>query len=56
MRYFIHGAWVSEFTAIPQLDANANSVAIESIKVEMDGWERDKDAKEPDEATDPVPA
>jgi phage tail-like protein len=55
LRYFIHGAWVSEFTAIPQLDANANSVAIETIKIEMDGWERDKDTQEPNEATDPVP-
>jgi phage tail-like protein len=55
LRYFIHGAWVSEFTAIPQLDANANSVAIETIKIEMDGWERDKDTQEPKEATDPVP-
>jgi len=54
-RYFLHGCWVSEFTALPQLDSNANAVAIETIKIEMDGWERDPDSKEPNEATDPVP-
>ncbi|NIN69441.1 MAG: phage tail protein, partial [Anaerolineae bacterium] len=47
--------WVSEYTAIPELDANANAVAIESMKIELEGWERDVDTKEPDEASD-VPA
>ena len=49
LRYFLHGCWVSEFTAVPDLDANANAVAIESIKIELEGWERDPDTKEPDE-------
>ncbi len=49
LRYFLHGCWVSEFTAVPDLDANANVVAIESIKVEMEGWDRDHDTQEPDE-------
>lgn len=49
-RYFIHAAWVSEFTAIPDLDANANAVAIEMIKIENEGWERDLATTEPDEA------
>lgn len=48
-RYFLHGCWVSEFTAVPDLDANANAVAIENIKVELEGWERDVETKEPDE-------
>jgi len=47
--------WVSEFTAVPDLDANANAVAIESIKIELEGWERDIQTKEPDEKS-PVPA
>ena len=47
-RYFLHDCWVSEFTAVPELNANANSVAIESIKIELNGWERDPDTKEPD--------
>jgi phage tail-like protein len=49
LRYFLHGCWVSEFTAMPDLDANANAVAIESIKIEMEGFERDTETKEPDE-------
>lgn len=48
-RYFLHRCWVSEFTAVPDLDANANAVAIETIKVELEGWERDVETKEPDE-------
>jgi phage tail-like protein len=54
-RYFLHRCWVSEFTAVPDLDANANAVAIEMVKFELEGWERDPDTKEPDEAS-PVPA
>jgi phage tail-like protein len=54
-RYFLHNCWVSEFTALPDLDANANAVAIESIKIELEGWERDEQTKEPDEKS-PVPA
>ncbi|MBP9185055.1 MAG: phage tail protein [Fuscovulum sp.] len=55
MRYALYNCWVSEFTTMPDLDANANAVAIESIKIEMEGWERDVETKEPDEAS-PVPA
>ena len=49
-RYFMFGCWVSEYTATPDLDANANAVAIESIKIELEGWRRDPDTTEPDEA------
>lgn len=55
MRYALLNCWVSEFTSVPDLDANANAVAIESIKIEMEGWERDVETKEPDEAS-AVPA
>ena len=54
-RYFLHRCWVSDYTAIPDLDANANAVAIESIKIELEGWERDVETKEPDEKS-PVPS
>lgn len=54
-RYSLFGCWVSEFTSIPDLDANANAVAIENIKIEMEGWERDIQTKEPKES-DSVPA
>jgi phage tail-like protein len=56
-RYFLHNCWVSEFTAVPDLDANANAVAIEHLKLELEGWERDTNTKEPDEtgAVSPAP-
>jgi phage tail-like protein len=48
-RYIVHRAWVSEFQAIPDLDAGASAVAIESIKVENEGWETDPSLTEPKE-------
>ena len=49
-RYFLHDCWVSEFTTLPDLDANANAVAIETLKIELEGWERDLSVQEPNEA------
>jgi hypothetical protein len=40
---------VSEFQALPDLDANANAVAIQTLKLENEGWERDLDVGEPTE-------
>jgi hypothetical protein len=40
---------VSEFQALPDLDANANAVAIQTLKLENEGWERDPEVKEPSE-------
>jgi phage tail-like protein len=48
--------WVSEFQALPELDANANAVAIESLKLENEGWERDLDVAEPAEPSFTEPA
>jgi phage tail-like protein len=39
--YIIHRAWVSEFQALPDLDAGANAIALEHIKIENEGWEVD---------------
>jgi len=39
--YKLHRCWVSEYQALPDLDVNANAVAIEHIKLENEGWERD---------------
>ncbi|NML16821.1 phage tail protein [Azohydromonas caseinilytica] len=50
LRYFLFRCWVSEFTALPDLDANANAVAIESLKIELEGWARDADTAEPSES------
>jgi phage tail-like protein len=41
MRYLVHRCWVSSFTALPSLDAGTNAVAIESIVLQNEGWERD---------------
>jgi phage tail-like protein len=47
--YTLHRCWVSEFQALPELDANANAVAIEMMKLENEGWERDEAIPEPKE-------
>jgi phage tail-like protein len=49
LRYFVSRCWVSEFQALPDLDANGNAVAIQSITLENEGWERDYDVPEPTE-------
>jgi phage tail-like protein len=49
LAYKVFRCWVSEFTALPELDANANAVAIQSIKLENEGWERDYEVAEPEE-------
>ena len=45
--YNIYRCWVSEYLAMPDLDANANAVAIQHIKLENEGWERDLSVTEP---------
>ena len=49
--YLVYRCWVSEFQAISDLDANANAVAIQHIKLENEGWIRDVNVKEPSEPT-----
>jgi len=49
--YKVHRCWVSEYQALPELDAAANAVAIEHIKLENEGWERDTSVTEPQEPT-----
>ena len=39
--YIVHRCWVSEFQALPDLDAGASGVAVEHIKLENEGWEVD---------------
>ena len=51
LAYNVFRCWVSEYQALPDLDANANAVAIQTIKLENEGWERDLDVTEP---TEPV--
>jgi phage tail-like protein len=47
--YKVYRCWVSEYQALPDLDANANAVAIQHIKLENEGWERDTSVTEPTE-------
>lgn len=54
--YKVFRCWVSEYQALSDLDANANAVAIQTIKLENEGWERDTDVAEPAEPTFTEPA
>ena len=45
--YKIYRCWPSEYQALPNLDANSNAVAIEHLKLENEGWERDASVTEP---------
>ena len=56
LAYKLYRCWVSEFQSLPDLDANANAVAIERIKLENEGWERDYEVAEPSEPTFTEPA
>jgi phage tail-like protein len=47
--YNIFRCWVSEFQALPDLDANASAVAFQHIKLENEGWQRDESVTEPKE-------
>ncbi|GAB3047288.1 phage tail protein [Intrasporangium mesophilum] len=47
--YKVYRCWVSEYQPMPELDANANGVAIQTIKLENEGWERDYAVAEPTE-------
>jgi phage tail-like protein len=49
LRYKVVRAWVSEYQATPEMDANANAVAITSIKLEHEGFQRDTSLAEPAE-------
>lgn len=54
--YKLYRCWVSEYEAMPELDANGNGVAIQKIKLENEGWERDYEVVEPTEPTFTEPA
>jgi phage tail-like protein len=47
--YKVYRCWPSEYQALPDLDANANAVAIQTLKLENEGWERDYEVTEPTE-------
>jgi phage tail-like protein len=45
--YNVLRCWPSEYEALPDLSSGANAVAIEHIKLENEGWERDTSVTEP---------
>jgi phage tail-like protein len=47
--YKVYRCWVSEYQSLPELDASANAVAIQTLKLENEGWERDYEVAEPSE-------
>ena len=49
LAYKVFRCWVSEYQALPDLDANANAIAIQHLKLENEGWERDYEVGEPAE-------
>jgi phage tail-like protein len=54
--YNVFRCWVSEFQTLPDLDANANAVAIQTLKLENEGWQRDEAVTEPAEPSFTIPA
>jgi phage tail-like protein len=54
--YLLYRCWVSEYQALPDLDANANAVAIQTLKLENEGWDRDLAVAEPSEPSFLEPA
>jgi phage tail-like protein len=53
--YKIFRCWVSEYQALPELDSNTNAIAIEHIKLENEGWERDLSVVPPTEPSFTIP-
>lgn len=53
--YKVFDCWVSEFQALPELDANGNAVAIQTLKLENQGWEHDYAIEAPAEPSFTVP-
>ncbi len=54
--YKVYRCWVSEYQAVPELDASGNAIMIQTIKLENEGWERDYDIGEPAEESFSEPA
>jgi phage tail-like protein len=45
--YKVYRCWVSEYQALPELDANSSAIAIQRIVLQNEGWERDYEVTEP---------
>lgn len=49
LSFKVYRCWVSEYQALPELDASGNAVAIETLTLQNEGWERDTSVTEPTE-------
>lgn len=49
LSYLVYRCWVSEYTALPELDAGGNAVMIQTLQLQNEGWERDASVTEPAE-------
>ena len=56
MRYNVYNCWPSEFHALPELDAGANVVALESLTLQNEGWDFDTTVTPPTPPTFTQPA
>lgn len=57
LRFVVYRCWPSEYVALPELDGNGDrGVAMESLTLENEGWERDLSVVEPAEPSFDVPA
>jgi phage tail-like protein len=56
LAYNVFRCWVSEFQALPELDGAGNAIAIQMLKLENEGWERDGSITEPTEAPFTLPS
>jgi phage tail-like protein len=55
MAYNVYRCWPSEFSAAPELDAGGNAVAIQTLRLENEGWERDTSFSESTEPSFTLP-
>jgi phage tail-like protein len=49
LSYMVYRCWISEYQPLPELNADANDVAIETVVLEHEGFERDREVREPAE-------
>jgi len=49
LAFKVYRCWVSDYQAMPDLDASSNAIAIQTITIQNEGWERDADVREPTE-------
>jgi phage tail-like protein len=47
--YLVFRCWVSEYQALPEMDANTTAVAIETLVLQNEGWVRDVNVPVPTE-------